>query len=1139
MVVLYNSNDTHNPNAYITLGINWAAQEVFSKENVVLADTHTLAKIAAQGRHSTLIVLDGQRLDRALIRRIKPAFSTLILWTFEDPFMQDFNLENAGLFDFIFSNDPESALAYGNKGHYLPLAASTKLHTRAIKNASELDYDIFFAGTMWPNRTRTLTEIIDAFPDARLKLICPVNPYLPPLTDKISSLALQRPISHEAFVDFANSSAVTLTLFRDYASHGDVGQATAPGPRFFELALAGTAQVVESVPKMNREYLDVLEGVQLADNTSDLIEEIRKILENNAHRKRLAKKSQKSAEKLHLYEHRLQQIAEISRANFKVKSENEVVPLVRRRRLRVLLCTHSTIYEADWGGVEVYQQTICGLLGREVEFFYWLRRNGACRLVDASGVDVDRFDLADATPWDDVLCDAAEERLFSGVISQFNIDVVHFQHLGHHALSLPMIAKASGAGVVFSMHDYWLISARYNLLNPEIRHNEEEFKSVLSMDMMHHRAEKIPPGAEQTRRAFISRMIHDVDAFLFGTEISKRLLLDVYPMAGEKILEVNGIPAPEGTLLPPRKVFEPLNGRPLKVVILGNFLRSKGADAVLSLLEMANPRHFEFHILGFVHPEYEGVLREIKKENLHIWGRYDVGDMQALKEADVMLALSIWPETYCISLSEAWQYGLIPFVSDIGALADRVEEGVTGFKIPVARPDVLVQKLEYLRSNDVLRKKILEGLSSKLWVDSTQYATGLLALYQQVAPRTEMGAAEMALDMGRLHYLPHPSWRRQAPPRHIFDPPVTRDIGLDLPITVTDWQGIQGSECYLDDICHQLTDSESLEEFKPAESFHIRGWFFTPSVGSAGRLFVVLLPENQIDFPIFMETAREVRGDISKIFAEAPRRSGFSGEWALRGKWCEGTHRIAVVNVVNGRASYQLFPFKIKVKEGKVAAASYQRCSNEEVSRSFERISQCNGISRSIRLPHLPGEEHYLRSGLSPMYFIDDFSVVTPEETDEKAQESGQLFLRGWVCFNGLDRAGDFFATLVNEETEEVAFIALNRTPRGDVRVIHTEAPLCCGFEGYIKGWRGCEGSQKALNGKYRLVLLTLVGEGYAFVPTELTVDFAEGRASQTEKSAGDAGKIGELILKAVDKKQETLPAAFLDQSGDLDSSAE
>lgn len=94
--------------------------------------------------------------------------------------MRDFNVENAELFDYVFTNDPSCAEYYHGKGHYLPLAASPSIHERPVLPAAELEYDIFFAGTMWPNRVHTLRKVIAAFPDARLKLVCPTNEFLPP-----------------------------------------------------------------------------------------------------------------------------------------------------------------------------------------------------------------------------------------------------------------------------------------------------------------------------------------------------------------------------------------------------------------------------------------------------------------------------------------------------------------------------------------------------------------------------------------------------------------------------------------------------------------------------------------------------------------------------------------------------------------------------------------------------------------------------------------------------------------------------------------------------------------------------------------------------------------------------------------------
>lgn len=175
MAIIYNTNYTHNPNSYLTLAIRQAAELLFGKDNIVVADNMSLGELAAGGEHDTLLCIDGQRLNTALMRRVRPAFKTMILWTFEDPFMKDLNAEAGPLFDHIFTNDPSCVSAYQGKGHYLPLAASRWLHERPIQAAGSFDYDVFFAGTMWPNRVQTLRRVIAAFPEARLKLICPGN----------------------------------------------------------------------------------------------------------------------------------------------------------------------------------------------------------------------------------------------------------------------------------------------------------------------------------------------------------------------------------------------------------------------------------------------------------------------------------------------------------------------------------------------------------------------------------------------------------------------------------------------------------------------------------------------------------------------------------------------------------------------------------------------------------------------------------------------------------------------------------------------------------------------------------------------------------------------------------------------------
>lgn len=1086
MAIIYNTNYTHNPNAYLTLAIARAAQDVLGKENVVVADNRSLGELAAKGEHETLICIDGQRINIPLLQRVRPAFKKMILWTFEDPFMKEFNVANAGLFDYVFTNDPVCVEAYGNKGYYLPLAASTSLHDRKVKTLKELDYDIFFAGTMWPNRVETLRHIITAFPDARLKLVCPGNEYLPPLPSDIAELALQRPVSHEAFIDFANASAVTLTMFRDYASHGDTSLATAPGPRFYELGLAGTAQVVEAPEVMDKKYFDDVNGVSLCRNINEIVASVDALLSNPSLRRKSAQSAKKSVQEKHLYENRIRTIVDVTGANFeRVKAP---VPVIAssERRLRVLMCTHSTIYEAAWGGVEVYQETLCNLLGREVDFYYWLRRGDKCRFLTADGEEIEHFDVPEVG-WTDALCDGPEEMAFSNVISHYNIDVVHFQHLGHHALSLPIIAKSCGAGVVFSAHDFWLISSRYNLLDQSFQYDEEKVKSVVAYDSILKVAENVEFGGEQTRRAFIANVLHSVDALLFGSEHSYQLISEVYPVIKEKKCAILGIPSPESTLPVTRKKYAPLNGRSLGVAIVGNFLRTKGADTIMSLMELAHPDHFHFHIFGAIHPEYKQVLENINIPNITVHGQYSMGNIEKLKIADVALNLSIWPETYCISLSEAWQTGLIPIVSDIGALHDRVENGVNGFTVPLNSPAKVLERLELLRSSEPLRKMIMSNISPDLWPDGARYAESLLDIYKEVAPIQRLGFSEMQIDAGQVHLLPHPSWRHQAPPRHIFDPPTVRDLAVELPEPVVDWFSVQDAHFYLDDVCYFVFAENELSDFEEAYEFHVRGWYVVPQVNSAGSLYTVLIGND--DQPvIFLPCIRESRPDILTVYPDAPRRSGFAGRAALRGKWCEGTYRIALMNVINGKASFAVTNCQITVDEGKIVEIEQEAVSRDQVLKDFDRVSHCDGKIRNIKIGNI--SKNNLKTDLSSsmMFFIDNCAGLIGDPPVEVLNNN--VFIKGWAFLRNQGKSGQMYVVCTNEATNDIIYFHMNRVIRNDVNSIYADAPLCNGFIGDMDFDKG---HSKLLNGEYRLSLLNIIEDSFGISTLGIVLEFKDG----------------------------------------------
>jgi glycosyltransferase involved in cell wall biosynthesis len=93
----------------------------------------------------------------------------------------------------------------------------------------------------------------------------------------------------------------------------------------------------------------------------------------------------------------------------------------------------------------------------------------------------------------------------------------------------------------------------------------------------------------------------------------------------------------------------------------------------------------EFHVVGFTDRD-EQLLATGK---VSITGPYEQEDLpKLLRRANCQIAWipSIWPETFCYTLSETIQGGLYPVAFDIGAVAERMRALDWGELLPLGTP---------------------------------------------------------------------------------------------------------------------------------------------------------------------------------------------------------------------------------------------------------------------------------------------------------------------------------------------------------------------------------------------------------------------------------------------------------------------
>ena len=310
--------------------------------------------------------------------------------------------------------------------------------------------------------------------------------------------------------------------------------------------------------------------------------------------------------------------------------------------------------------------------------------------------------------------------------------MVHFQHLILHVPSLPAIAHGLGVSTMLSLHDYYAVCHHFNLIGIGGHYCGVEEQPESGCDICLKGTIGVCAGSQAARRAFYRRILGGIDVLHANTHGVIERYRTVYGnIAQHPGLQVMGVPINAALTPSPRLVSDRL-----RVAVLGNFTRNKGADIILQAFEELRGAPMDFVIYGRIDPEYKMALTELRYTNLRIHGPFAQGELNdELAGMDVSLHVSIWPETYCLTLSEAWQAGLVPIVSDIGALGERVRDGENGFTFPPGNAGALVDLLRSLAAEPALIDRARSGVRSGDAVTLSEHMEWLEGVYQRLSAR--------------------------------------------------------------------------------------------------------------------------------------------------------------------------------------------------------------------------------------------------------------------------------------------------------------------------------------------------------------------------------------------------------------------
>jgi GT2 family glycosyltransferase/glycosyltransferase involved in cell wall biosynthesis len=180
-------------------------------------------------------------------------------------------------------------------------------------------------------------------------------------------------------------------------------------------------------------------------------------------------------------------------------------------------------------------------------------------------------------------------------------------------------------------------------------------------------------------------------------------------------------------------VRRPASRDAARVAVIGAIGPNKGYDVLIACARDALKRDLPIQYRLFGYAADHAPLRQLG--NMQLIGEYERADLPRLvaeNPCDVALFLSIWPETYCYALSDAYALGLYPIALRFGSLDERISASGVGTLLPLASTPAEI--------NDAILADIARGQSWPANVHFGQDIDDLLTGYYALQPPVRPGA---------------------------------------------------------------------------------------------------------------------------------------------------------------------------------------------------------------------------------------------------------------------------------------------------------------------------------------------------------------------------------------------------------------
>jgi GT2 family glycosyltransferase/glycosyltransferase involved in cell wall biosynthesis len=292
------------------------------------------------------------------------------------------------------------------------------------------------------------------------------------------------------------------------------------------------------------------------------------------------------------------------------------------------------------------------------------------------------------------------------ILRQYVFEIVHVRHMAWHGISLLETSHRMGIPVVFSFHDFYTVCPSVKLINDDcqpcclVGSCREEGCTPELWDA--NKSGKISkPFVKQWRKNWNAAFAF-VNQFVTTSDSAHEIICRNFPALRKRPFAVVPHGRDFARFIEPKSIELRNTSEKVKILVLGNISRAKGALLVNQLADLDGGKRVEFHVVG-------DSGRLSAKPGLVLHGRYERENLLSIMQdicPECGVVFSLWPETYCHTLTEMWAMGLPVFALDSGAVGERMRSSEAGWLLPVDAS-----------AEEILAKILVEWHNIETWIE--------------------------------------------------------------------------------------------------------------------------------------------------------------------------------------------------------------------------------------------------------------------------------------------------------------------------------------------------------------------------------------------------------------------------------------